>query len=237
MRRLRLAFPAAAASFFGATFVRDTQIAGLLQSGDLQMAGWTRPQPSRSSRHDSPALRPAVARSSARYRMVRGDRLPSRVRPHRCGNQRHGARCLWRCISPPAAIRSAAWHVGRGVPRPGRVSPTDAWVAPRRVRLPGLRVSPANGHSAADYAELLRRAQNVLWTSRLAPARPSHETMGRHLSGAHSIASSAHHQRRVFSSPCRQRVRGAFSAPSLPESRHGHPAPLQVETMCDEPTR
>ena len=29
--------------------------------------------------------------------------------------------------------------------------------------------------------------------------------------------SSARHHRRVFSSPCRQRVRAAFSAPSLPE--------------------
>ena len=104
--------------------------------------GWTKPKPSRSSRHDSPALRPAVAKSSARYRKVRGGRLPSRVRPHRCRNQRHGARCRWRCISPPASVFSAAWHFGRGVPRPGRVSPTDAKVAPRRVRLPGLRVSP-----------------------------------------------------------------------------------------------
>ena len=52
-----------------------------------------------------------------------------------------------------------------------------------------------------------------LWTSGLAPARPSHATMGRHLCAAYCTASSAHHQRRVFSSPCRQRVRTTFSAP------------------------
>ncbi len=120
----------------------------------------------------------------------------------------------------------AAWHVGHADCVPGRVSPTDARVAPRRVRLPGLRVSPLMAAALRSTPNCFDAPRTWLWTSGLAPARPSHATMGRHLCAAYCTASSAHHQRRVFSSPCGIRVRGAFSAPSLPKNRMAQQRPL-----------
>ena len=169
-------------------------------------------------RHDSPARRPAVARSSAKYRKVRGDRLPSRYAPiaaETC-DMAHRAFAVH---LPARRDMIAAWHVGHADCVPGRVAPTDARVAPRRVRLPGLRVSPITAAALRSTPNCFDAPRTWLWTSGLAPARPSHATMGRHLCAAYCTASSAHHQRRVFSSPCRQRVRDAFSAPSLPLRR------------------
>ena len=120
-------------------------------------------------------IRLAVARSSAKYRKVRGGRLPSRVRPHRrrIGNMAHGA-FGDASARPLRYSRSVARRSRRSAPGPG--------FPDRRQGCPSARPAsrttgfPDNGRSSAVYAELLRRAQNVLWTSGLAPARPSHES-------------------------------------------------------------
>lgn len=96
--------------------------------------------------------------------------------------------------SAPIAAESATWRtVPRGAsPRPlrydrgvalgSRHSATGPGFPDRRPGCPSARPAcrttgfPDNGRSAAVDAELLRRAQNVPWTSGLAPARPSHVT-------------------------------------------------------------
>ena len=139
--------PAAAASLFGATSVRDTQIhrtASVRRSANGK--GGLDP-----GRRDSRATtvwleRPAVAKSSARYR--KGSRRPSAVlgAPPSLHNQRHGARCLWRCISPPATVFSqrgtsvAVFRARAGFPR----QTLDCSSAPGS---PDYRVSPANAVS------------------------------------------------------------------------------------------
>ena len=137
MRRLRLAFSAAATSLFGATSVRDTQIA---RTASVRRSANGRGglDPSRRD------LRATTVRLYARLLpsrprgigKVRGDRLPSWVRPiaAEISDMAHSALAVH---PPPAAIRSRLRHVGRGVPRPGRVPPTDAGLL-QRARLPGL---------------------------------------------------------------------------------------------------
>lgn len=116
----------------------------------------------------------------------------------------HGA--LARCISPLAAIPSAAWHVGRGCSATsGRVSPADAGLL-RRARLVQTTGFPRHTPYRHGNAELLRRAQVVL-DFRVAPATPSWD--GDNM-GCTVLPSSAHHQRRVLSSPCRRWLRPAF---------------------------
>ena len=123
------------------------------------------------SRHDSRLVRPAVAGRPRRYPKVRGGRLPSRVCPyrHRIGDMAYRA-------LPGASPRSpgilAAWHVGRGNPRPGPGFPDRRRIAPGASGFPGCRVSPVHGRNATVNAELLRRAQDAL-DFRVAPARPS----------------------------------------------------------------
>ena len=156
-----LPFPAAAASLFGATSVRDTQIART-DSVRRSANGKGGLDPSRRDPRATTVrlyarLLPGRPRGIA---MVRGDRLPSRVRPHRCtiSDMAHGA--LVRCISPPAAIRSrrgtsvAVFRARAGFPRQ----------TPRLLQArPASRTTgfPDNGRSAAVYAELLRRAQDM----------------------------------------------------------------------------
>ena len=162
---------------------------GLLPSGDPQMAGWTRPQPSRSSRHDSPALRPAVAkfvREVSEWFAETVCRLW--YAPRRRRNQRHGARCLGAVHLPARCDTIAAWHVGRGVPRPGRVSPTDAWIAPERARLPGLRVSPV-------MAAALRSTPNCFDAPRTCPGLPGGPGECRHTTAPTWESQYTHHQR------------------------------------------
>ena len=133
-----------------------------------------------ASRHDSPALRPAVARSSARYRKVRGDRLPSWVRPHRCtiSDMAHGA--LVRCISPLAAIRSqrgtsdAVFRARAEFPR----QTLDYSSAPG---FPDCRVSPANAVSLRQ-----RRIASTRPGCPGLPGGPGEAVIGRRQHGSHS---------------------------------------------------
>ena len=105
-----------------------------------------------------------VSEGSRRPSAVSGAPLPLR-------NQRHGAGALVRCISPLAAIPSRLWHVGRGVPRPGRVSPTDASVTPSAPGFPDYRLSRLRPYRYGD-ARFPRRAQVALdFRSVLRPRR------------------------------------------------------------------
>ena len=212
--------PAAAASLFGATSVRDTQIARTASvRRSANGKGGLDPSRRDASRHDSPALRPAVARSSARYR--NGSRRPSAVlgTPPSLHNQRHGARCLGAVHLPARCDTIAAWHVGRGVPRPGRVSPTDAGLL-QRAPLPRLPGFPGKCRIATATPNCFD-APRLPWTSGWPRRMPSDD--GSYM-GVTVHPSSAHHHRRVFSSPCRQRVRAGFSAPSLPDPPTGRHA-------------
>ena len=126
--------------------------------------GWIKPELSRSSRHDSPAHRPAVARSSARYRKVRGGRLPSWVRPRRCtiSDMAHGA-FGGASPRPLRYSRSVALRTRQSAPGPG--FPDRRQGCP--LAHPASRTTgfPDNDRSAAVYTELLRRAQDMPWTS------------------------------------------------------------------------
>ena len=85
----------------------------------------------------------------------------------------------WRTVPCPVHLPGrrgilAAWHVGRGNPRPGRVSPTDAGLLQARPASRTTGYSPVHDRSATVNAELLRRAQDAL-DFRVAPARPSYD--------------------------------------------------------------
>ncbi len=99
--------------------------------------------PRDTSRRDSPALRPAVARSSAN--VSEGSRRPSAVSgmPLPPPNRRHGVPYLARCISPVAAVFSqrGTWVAGFR----DRVGfPRQTPDCSRRVRLPGLPGFPGS---------------------------------------------------------------------------------------------
>ena len=146
MRRLRLAFrrrPRASSARFPFATRRS---GGLLQSGDPQWQGWTRPQPSRCLAPRQSGSSPGCCQV---VREVSEDsRRPSAVSgaPPSLRNQRHGVPCLARCISPPAAIRSrrgtsvAVFRDRAGLPR----QTPDCSSAPG---FPDYRVAPANAVS------------------------------------------------------------------------------------------
>ena len=138
----------------------------------------------------------------------------------------------WRTV--PSAVHLparcailAGWHVGRGVPRPGRVSPTDALGCPSARPASRTTGFPDNGRSAAAYAELLRRAQDVPWTSGW-PRRCRHTT-------APTWESRYTHNQRITSAACLAALAAKGSAPRL-APRHYRIAATVVGTMqrrCD----
>ena len=144
------------------------------------------------------ALRPAVARSPAKSRKVRGDRLPScSVRPHRreIGDMAHGA--LERCIFPARRCdKCAVAALRRGVPRSGPGCPGRRRIATATPSCPG----------APD----LRR------TSGVPPGNVAHRSNKQ--AGRTLLPSSALHQHNLLSSPCREGLRDGLSSTSLPES-------------------
>ena len=171
MRRLRLAFrQRPRASSARLPFATRGSAGLLLQSGDPQWQGGLDP-----SRRDSRAttvrlfarLLPGRPRGIGK---VRGDRLPSRVRPHRCG------------ISDMAygALRGASprpLRYDRGVARRSRCSAPGPGFPDRRRIAPARPASRTTGFPRPrpyryGVAELLRRAQVAL-DFRVAPARPS----------------------------------------------------------------
>ena len=92
----------------------------------------------------------------------------------------------WRTV--PCAVHLPArrdtiapWHVGRGVPRPGRARPGRRPGCPEARPAARTTGCPVDGRSAAVYAELLRRAQNMPWTS----GWPRRGRLGRHPSAVH----------------------------------------------------
>ena len=213
MRRLRHAFPAAAASLFDSTSFA-TQIHWTDAYLSVRRSAWpggsipgryaVSPRQSGSSPGCCRVVR-EVSQCSRRPSAVSGMPLPLL-------NQRHGVPCLARCISPPAAIlsRRGTWVAGfrdrAGFPR----QTLDYASAPG---FPDCRVSPVNDRSATVDAELLRRAQDAL-DFRVAPARPH---KGGYKAGRILQASSAGHQLNFPARARRLRVRDAFGAPSLPK--------------------
>ena len=195
--------------------------------------GWTRPQPSR-------CLAPRQSGSSARLLpgrprgigKVRGDRLPSRVRPHRCtiSDMAHGA--LVRCISPLAAIRSRRGTSGRGVPRPRRVSPTDAGLL-QRARLPGLPGFPGKCRIATATPNCFDAPRSP-WTSgwprrcrqRTAPTWDSLYTHHQRITTAACVAALAAKGSAPRSAPRHYRNSRIGKRPrrSAVEVSGGHPA-------------
>ena len=168
MRRLRRAFrqrPQASSTrlFFAAyALPRDRLLLGpAIRHGRETLP----PRRHDASRHDSPDLPRLLPGRPRTYRKVRGNRLPSEVCPCRCGISDMAYRAL-RGASPRPP------RYDRGVARrntpfacPGRVAPTDARVAPWRIRLPGLRVSPIT-------AAALRSTPNCSGAPRTCPGLP-----------------------------------------------------------------
>ena len=147
--------------------------AGLLQSGDPQWQGWTRPQPSR-------CLAPRQSGSSPGCCQVvrevsEGSRRPSAVSgaPPSLRNQRHGVPCLARCISPPAAIRSRRGTSAAVFRARAGFSPTDAGLL-QRARLPGLPGRPGKRRIATATPNYFD-APRLPWTSGW-PRRDRHRT-------------------------------------------------------------
>ena len=95
--------------------------------------------------------------------------------------QRHGVPCLARCISPPAAIRSRRGTSVAVFPRPGRARPGRRPGCPEARPAARTTGCPDDGRNAAVYAELLRRAQDMPWTS----GWPRRGRLGRHPSATH----------------------------------------------------
>ena len=161
VRRLRLAFRQRPRASFGAmVFATADRQDRLLRSGDSAMVEGCQPLTRRdATRHDSPALRPAVARSSAKYPKV--SRRPPAVSgtPLFAADQRHGVPCLARCISPLAALRSrrGTSDAGGSHARAGG-SPDRRWIAPARPASRTTGFPRPVPHCCGD-AELLRRAR------------------------------------------------------------------------------
>ncbi len=147
--------------------------AGLLQSGDPQWQGWTRPQPSR-------CLAPRQSGSSPGCcQVVRevSERFAETVCRLGCAPIAAQS-ATWRTVPcavhlPARCDTIAAWHVGRGVPRPGRVSPTDAGLL-QRARLPGLPGFPGKCRIATASPNYFD-APRLPWTSGW-PRRGRHRT-------------------------------------------------------------
>ena len=184
---------------------RHADPAGLLQSGDPQMAGWTTPQPSR-------CLAPRQSGSSPGCCQVvrevsQGSRRPSAVlgTPPSLHNQRHGARCLGAVHLPARCDTIATWHVGRGVPRPGRVSPTDAGLL-QRARLPGLPGFPGKCRIATATPNCFDAPRSP-WTSGW-PRRGRHRT-------APTWDSQYTHNQRITSAARLSALAAKGSAPRL----------------------
>ena len=222
-------FPAAAVSLFGATSFATTRIRGTAaypQPGDPQWQGWTRRPPSQCLA-TTVGVRPAVA---GRPRGI--GKFAEAV--CRLGYAPAAAEsATWRTVPCPVHLPGrrdtiAAWHVGRGVPRPGRVSPTDAGLLQARPASRTTGYSPVHGRSATVNAELLRRAQDAL-DFRVAPARPSKDGS----KARRTIqASSARHQLNFPGRARRYGGRASFSAPSLPGVRRQlHARRIRVTTL------
>lgn len=142
------------------------------------------------------ALRPAVARSPAKPRKVRGGRLPScSVRPHRF-KQRHVAHGAFSGASPRLPVR---WIAAAALPTRdsavGAGFPVDAGLL-RRARLSRTSGFPRPCRVAAAMS--LRSDNGMRRTLR--PSSPLH-------------------QLNSLSSPRRGRCGGTFRSTSLPESR------------------
>ena len=132
-----------------------------------------------ASRHDSPALRPAVARSSARYLNVRGDRLPSPVRPHRCGISDMAYRALRGASPRPLRYdRGVARRPRCSATRPG--FPDRRWIAPARPASRTTGVAPANAASLR-----LRRITSTRPGCPGLPGGPGEAVIGRHQHGSY----------------------------------------------------
>ena len=179
-----------AAMAFAAVAVRADRIP--VRAADATRWRDVRPSAARCLAPRQSALRPAVARSRAKSRKVRRDRLPScSVRPHRReGVRRHGARCLEAVHLPRPPVRlCAAATLRRGGPRSGPGCPGRRRIAtatPSCLGAPDL-------HRASRVAH-----GNVTHRSNTQAGRTLHP-------------SSAHHQRNLLSSPCRQRPRDGLS--------------------------
>lgn len=232
-RRLRLAVPAAAASLFGGDGVRwrwracaglDSRPRAAPHGRGLSLAAARPP-------------RAATVRLVARLLpVVREGIRRFAVAVCRLGYAPAAAEsAAWRTVPCPVHLPGrrgilAAWHVGRGNPRPGPGFPDRRRIAPGASGFPDCRVSPAHGRSATVNAELLRRAQDAL-DFRVPPATPH---KGGNKAGRILPASSAGHQ---LNFPARARHHGgraSFSAPSLPLFRHARRVRQGGEMPCDD---
>ena len=132
------------------------------------------------SRHDSAARRPAVA---GRPRGI--GRFAEAV--CRLGYAPDAAEsATWRTVPCPVHLPGrrgilAAWHVGRGNPRPGRVSPTDAGLLQARPASRTTGCSPVHGRSC--YGQ--RRIASTRPGRPGLPGGPGEAVKGRHQSAAH----------------------------------------------------
>ena len=175
--------PAATASFFGTTVLRSlTPYRGTVCFGPaISMAGGHCPEPPR-------CLAPRQSGSSPGCCQVVRERIgrfaETVCRPGYAPTAAESA--TWRTV--PCAVHLPArrdtiapWHVGRGVPRPGRARPGRRPGCPEARPAARTTGCPVDGRSAAVYAELLRRAQNMPWTS----GWPRRGRLGRHPSAVH----------------------------------------------------
>ena len=136
----------------------------------------------------------------------------------------------WRtvpCAVHPPARRDtiAAWHVGarRLRVRAGLPQQTPE-VAPWRIRLPGLRVSPI-------ATAALRSTPNCSGAPRTCPGlpgRPGNAVWDGANARRTVHASSARNYSYFAKRPWPHRVRAAFGAPSLPDCRHAGQHPLST---------
>ena len=138
--------------------------------------------------------------------MVRGDRLPSWVRLHRCtiSDMAHGA---------VGGASPRPLRYSRSVARRSRCSAPGPGFPDRRQGCPSARPAfrttgfPANSRSAAAYAELLRRAQDMPWTSGW--PRPCRHTT------APTWELRYTHNQRITSAACLAALAAKGSAPRL----------------------
>ena len=194
---------------------------GLLLTRSPAIRKWqgrTRPQPSRclattvgSCARLLPVVR-EVSRGSRRPSAVSGMPLPS------------PKSATWRTVPCPVHLPGrrgilAAWHVGRGNPRPGRVAPTDAGLLQARPASRTTGCSPVHGRSC--YGQ--RRIASTRPGRPGLPGGPGEAVKGRHQSAAHYTGVTGV----ISGSPAkfpararRHRGRAGFGAPSLPDCRH-----------------
>ena len=210
MRRLRLAVPAAAASLFGATLNRNANPGDcLLQSGGS---------------HARVYQIPAVAMSRATAVGLSARLLPGRPRGIvrfaeavcRLGCAPTAAEsATWRPVPcavhlPACRDMIAAWHVEHGIPCLAGFPRQTPGLPQAR---PACRTTgyPAYDRSATVCAELLRRAQDMPWTSGW-PRRCRHKT------APNWGAFYTHHQRVTI--PVLLNVRAATGSAPLSAPRH-----------------